>query len=258
MMGGMSATVDARPVLVLQHLTSDHPAYLATWLKQAGVPFVVRNAEADEAYPTSMQGFRALAVLGGAMSANDDMPHLRQAEQLIRDAMEQGLPVIGHCLGGQLMARALGGRVFGSLAPEIGWQAVSVLQDPVARPLAEAWFDGVDGWLACHWHHEAFSLPPDARPLATSPACEHQAFIVERHGVQHLAMQFHIEVDAAKLDAWSREQSDAHDQALLQYPTSVMSGAAMREAAKTALPAQQRVADAVYRRWLQQGDRFRG
>jgi GMP synthase-like glutamine amidotransferase len=115
-----------KPVLILQHLSSDGPAYLGTWLRRHGVPHVVRNAEAGEAYPADMGAFCALAILGGEMSANDALPSLRQAEALILDAMARDRPVIGHCLGGQLMARALGARVGPSPSPEIGWQPLTV------------------------------------------------------------------------------------------------------------------------------------
>ena len=97
-----------KPVLILQHLSGDGPGYLGAWLARQGVAFEVRNTEAGDDYPARIDGYAGLAVLGGAMSANDDLPSLRRAEDLIRQAMQQDRPVIGHCLGGQLMARALG------------------------------------------------------------------------------------------------------------------------------------------------------
>jgi GMP synthase (glutamine-hydrolysing) len=237
---------DSRPVLILQHLTSDGPAYLATWLARAGIAYDCRDAEAGEAYPDDIEPYRALAVLGGAMSANDDLPTLRQAERLIAQAMARGRPVLGHCLGGQLMARVLGGQVMASPAPEIGWQPLAVVDHPAARH----WFGDTAGWDACHWHYEAFSLPPGSVPVATSVVCPNQAFVVERGGVQHLAMQFHIEVDAEKLHAWSWATDEPYRQAQRDHPSSVSSGAAMRADCARALPIQQAVADRVYAAWL--------
>lgn len=230
-----------KPVLVLQHLSVDGPAFLATWLQAEGQAFELRNTEAGQDYPASIDGYGALAVLGGEMSANDELPSLRRAEQLIREAMAKDVPVIGHCLGGQLMARALGVPIVASKAPEIGWQAIDVHDTPAAR----RWFGASGATTVFQWHAEAFGLPPGAEPLAGSPACTHQACAIGRH----LAMQFHVELDAAKLAVWSRSR----DPAFLRWQhehASVQGGEAMRAQAGQALPAQQRLAARLYRRWL--------
>jgi len=230
-----------KPVLVLQHLTSDGPAYLGQWLREQGVAAQVFDTEAGQAYPETIDDYAALAVLGGEMSANDDLPSLRRAERLILEAMDRGVPVIGHCLGGQLMARALGAGVRASPAPEIGWQPMQV----EATPAAAAWFGSEARPTVYHWHFEAFDLPCGAVLLASSPACPHQAFAIG----PHLAMQFHVELDAAKLAHWS-SSTDPHYLALQQRCASVQSGAAMRAQAAEALPAQQGLAARLYRRWL--------
>ena len=230
-----------KPVLVLQHLTSDGPAYLAQWLREEGVPAQVFDTQAGQAYPDHVDGYAALAVLGGEMSANEDLPSLRQAERLILEAMARGLPVIGHCLGGQLMARALGASVHASPAPEIGWQPMRL--EPT--PLATEWFGADRLPTVFHWHFEAFDLPAGATRLASSPACPNQAFAIG----PHLAMQFHVELDAAKLALWSAS-IDPDYLALQRSCDSVQSGAAMRAQAAQALPAQQRLAARLYRRWL--------
>lgn len=231
------------PVLVLQHLSSDGPGYLGRWLSEQRIDFDVRNADARDPYPTDMSGHRALAVLGGEMSANDHLPGLRQAEGLIRDAMNRDRPVIGHCLGGQLMARALGARVADSPAPEVGWQPLRVLDDEVARD----WFGRAGAHTVFQWHEEAFELPPGARLLAASASCPHQAFSIGRH---HLAMQFHVELDADKLARWSQLDTPEYRAAQQQYAGSVQGGAAMRAAAADHLPEQQRLAARIYARWL--------
>jgi len=230
-----------KPVLVLQHLSSDGPAYLAHWMRRNGVPFEVRNTDAGQAYPDHTEAFSALAILGGEMSANDPVPSLRRAEVLILDAMARGRPVIGHCLGGQLMARALGVRVGPSLAPEVGWHAMTLHDHQGARD----WFGDEAPAVVFQWHEEAFELPPGATRLAGSAACTHQAFALG----PHLAMQFHVEVDAEKLQRWSLLDSDAY-RSLQQRHDTVHSGAAMREAMARCLPRQQALADRVYARWL--------
>jgi GMP synthase-like glutamine amidotransferase len=230
-----------KPVLVLQHMSGDGPAYLATWLREQGRAFEVFNSAAGQVFPASMEDFGALAVLGGEMSVNDDLPPLRRAEALIRESMARDLPVIGHCLGGQLMASALGARVSASPAPEIGWQRATVHDHDEARE----WFGDAGEVTVFHWHFEAFELPRGAVALASSPACPHQAFAIGRH----LAMQFHVEVDADKLASWSASRDPAF-LALQQSCPTVQSGAAMRADATRRLGAQQALASRLYARWL--------
>lgn len=230
-----------KPVLVIQHMRDDRPSYLATWLAAEGVAMDLRCPPTGDALPATMAGHAALAVLGGAMSANDDLPALRQCEHLIREAMAQERPVIGHCLGGQLMARALGATVRASSRPEVGWHRVQ-WQDGAVE-----WFgDAADSALVFQWHYEAFDLPPGARRLATGAACANQAFAVG----PHLAMQFHVELDADKLRAWCEAADPAHVNAMRQFPEQVQTVEAMRNGAGARLTAQQRLADSAYRRWL--------
>ncbi len=229
-----------KPVLVLQHLHQDGPAYLGTWLQRHGAAFRVFNTEAGQDFPAHIAGYSALAVLGGEMSANDELPSLRRAEQLIVQAMAADVPVLGLCLGAQLMARAMGARVVASPAPEIGWQTVQVRSGPEAR----LWLGPGTEITVFHWHYDSFELPAGAAWLAQTAACPHQAFCLG----PHLGVQFHPELDAAKLQAWV-DADDARYEAL-QAGASVQTGAEMLWAAPTSLPLQQRLADHLYTRWL--------
>jgi GMP synthase (glutamine-hydrolysing) len=230
-----------KPVLVLQNLTADGPAYLATWLRQQGVPFEVRNTEAGEPYPDDLAPYSALTLLGGEWSANDDRPSLRQAERLVLQAMDSDRPVIGHCLGGQLMARALGARVVDAPAPEIGWQVLDVFDTPAAR----SWLGAPGPRRVFHWHYDAFELPAGAERLASSAACPNQAFSIGRH----IALQFHAEVDAEKLGRWVLDDGDRYRHALAVHPT-VQAADVMRAGTATELAGHQRLAAHLYRRWL--------
>lgn len=225
-----------KPVLILQHTNSDGPAYLQTWLQREGRPFEIFNSEARQAFPSSIGEYSALAVLGGEMSANDPLPSLRDAERLIREAVDVDLPVIGHCLGGQLMARALGAQVHASPQPEVGWHTIHSL----ANDESVHWLGNASELTVFQWHYDAFELPPGATAIATSPACPHQAFAVGRH----LAMQFHVELDAAKLPAWAAAHEGKEESA------TVHASARMLEDAKTHLTKQKRLADRIYSRWL--------
>jgi len=229
-------------VLVLQHQDQDRPAYLGTWLDRHGVHREVRNTEAGDPFPERIDGWRALAILGGEMGANDDLPSLRAAESLIRQAVERGVPVLGHCLGGQLMARALGARVGRSPRPEAGWHRIDVHEVPPA----DRWLGDAGAIDVFQWHRDAFELPRGAVALASSEACPVQAFSLG----PHLAMQFHVEVDQRKLGEWA----DARDleAAVPGAPSwpSVHDGRRMRADAARCLPRQQALADAIYARWL--------
>ncbi len=233
-----------KPVLVLQQLASDGPSYLGTWLAEHGVGMDLRCTEAGQEFPADMAQHRALAVLGGAMSANDELPGLRRAEQLIREAMARGIPVIGHCLGGQLLARALGSTIGKSPSPEVGWHPVEWQAGAVA------WFGSAVTQAPTpevfQWHFEAFDLPAGAERLAGNAACPNQAFAVG----PHLAMQFHVELDAAKLAVWVNDLDADYHAALAAHPQQVQTPDAMRRAALVRLATQQRMAAVAYGRWL--------
>lgn len=230
-----------KPILILQHLSADGPAHFGTWLQRQGVPFEVRNTEAGDGFPDHLREHAALAVLGGEMSANDPLPSLRRAEDLIRQAMAAGLPVIGHCLGGQLMARALGARIGDAPAPEVGWHPIDLRPGAASRH----WFGDRAPATVFQWHYEAFELPPGADWLASSAACPRQAFAIG----PHLGLQFHLEVDADKLRNWAAAD-DARWQAASERHPTVQGAAALLDGLARELPAQQALADRVYARWL--------
>jgi GMP synthase (glutamine-hydrolysing) len=229
-----------KPVLIVQHQSGDGPAYLGCWLAARGLPFDLVNAEAGQSCPATLAGYGAVAILGGEMSANDELPYLRHAERLVRQAVALDLPTLGHCLGGQLMARALGARVVESPAPEIGWQPLFVTGDAAALD----WFGPAAGQVVFQWHFDAFELPAGARRLASSPACPNQAFALG----PHLAMQFHVELDAEKLNRWLSEPGERYR--LARRHSSVQGPAEMRRGAARYLAVQQALADHIYARWI--------
>ena len=183
-------TSTAKPhVLVVQHDAGEGPGVLGEALEVRGVDARIVHVYAGEAVPPSLEGAAGLVVLGGSMGVHetDKYPHLTSELRLLERALAHGAPVLGICLGSELLAAALGARVFATGRHEIGWHEVR-LRD-AARD--DAIFRGTrDTFAALHWHGDAFDLPRGAAPLASSMMTEHQAF---RHGERAWGLLFHLE-----------------------------------------------------------------
>lgn len=174
-------------ITVLTHADFEGPVRIATWAEGKGAGMRIVNLWAGEPVPTA-EATDALVLMGGPMSVNDeaDFPWLATEKALVRAMVAAEKPVLGVCLGAQLIASALGGRVTRNPAGrEIGvWPIRATGDDP--------FFPILDGLPVFHWHGERCELPPGATPLASSVACETQVF---RIGRRCLALQCHLETD---------------------------------------------------------------
>jgi GMP synthase (glutamine-hydrolysing) len=189
-------------ILVIENGADAPIARLGEWLVAAGATLDVRHAEAGDELPDSLDGYSALIVLGGAMNAYDDRraPWLPAARALLAAAVAAEVPVLGVCLGGQLLAVAAGGRVSVGTAPEYGAQLVAKRQAAATDPLFRELPITPD---VLQWHvDEVVSLPAGAVQLAASPACELQAF---RIGRLAWGTQFHIETTPEIVADWARQ-----------------------------------------------------
>lgn len=160
------------------------------WLQAAGYDIGTTRWHAGDVAP-GMDAIDLLIVMGGPMSVNDEAGHpwLRAEKHFIRQWVERGHPVLGVCLGAQLIAHALGARVYPNAQKEIGWYPVtSVL------PASDHAFSFPEEQLVFHWHGETFDLPLGAIHLARSAACENQAF---QFGTNAIGLQFHLETTPA-------------------------------------------------------------
>ncbi len=185
-----------KPVAIFRHTPTEGPGYFATYLESRSIDWKLVKIDAGEAVPAFADEFSGLAFMGGPMSVNDDLPWIPGVLQLIRAAVKRQVPVLGHCLGAQLMSKALGGSVGPNQRKEIGWGRVDVADDERAR----AWFGDTRGFLAFHWHGETFSIPPGAACIASSPYCQNQAFVLDRH----LGMQCHVEMTPEMIRNWCK------------------------------------------------------
>lgn len=171
---------------VVQHVEFEGPAAVADWAARRGVALRIFHLYRDATLP-SLSDFDMLTVMGGPMSANDEarFEWLGPEIALVRAAIAAGKTVVGICLGGQIVAKALGARVYPGRAKEIGWFPV---QRTAGSP---ALFDGLpQTFTPFHWHGETFDLPHEAMLLASSEVTENQAFAVGQHV---LGLQFHME-----------------------------------------------------------------
>jgi GMP synthase-like glutamine amidotransferase len=172
-------------IAVLQHVEFEGPAAVADWAAGRGFPIRLFRLHRDPTLP-SLSDFDMLTVMGGPMSANDEarLGWLGPEIALVREAIAADKTVLGICLGAQIIAKALGARVYPGSDREIGWF-------PVQRTGSHPFFDGLpDSFTPFHWHGETFDLPHEARLLAKSKITETQAFAV---GQRVLGLQFHME-----------------------------------------------------------------
>lgn len=183
--------------LVLQHIACEPPGVFEDVLLERGAKLHRVQVDEGDRLP-DWRGFDAIVAMGGPMSANDEaeLPWLRDEKRLIADAVRAGMPFWGVCLGVQLLAAALGARVYPGLEPEVGLLPVALTEDGRADTV----FASLPGELVTlQWHGDTFDLPQGATRLASSPAYENQAFRFHRaYGVQ-----FHLEVSAEMAREWA-------------------------------------------------------
>lgn len=207
-----------RAIWVFQHVACEHLGALRRSVAASGVPLRFFRVHAGDVVPKHLTGCAGLIVLGGPMSVNDrrTLPYLGAELRLIEAALADEVPVLGVCLGSQLLAHAAGARVYRGREKEIGWY-------PIERTAAAAG-DPVFGrfphrTMVFHWHGETFDLPKGSVWLARSARYAHQAF---RIGRSAYGLQFHVEVTAPMIRSWCRAYRGEWDEYAARHRMKVL------------------------------------
>jgi len=230
-----------RPVLIVRHEDWIGSGYLADTLDAEGLPYRMCAIDQGDPVPSDPEPYAALAFLGGTMSVNDGYSWIEDELALIRRAARSDLPVLGHCFGSQLCAKALGARVYPMSAKEIGWHEVTKAENPVA----DEWL-GVVGdarFEIFTWHHDAFELPEQSAPLYSSRFCPEHAFACGNM----VATVAHTEVTPWLMSRWV----DIYGYDIAPVSDTVQPvEEVLRDQDARIQSMQDRVTNPIYRRWL--------
>jgi GMP synthase-like glutamine amidotransferase len=229
-----------KPVAIFRHTPTEGPGYFAAYLDERRIPWRIVGVDRAEPVPDDPRAFSGLVFMGGPMSVNDELPWIPRELGLIRRAVDADVPCLGHCLGGQLMAKALGGEVTRNPVREIGWGMVQVAEHPEAR----AWFGDLREFLAFHWHGETFSIPPGARRILGNRFCANQAFDLG----MHLGMQCHVEMTVDLIRTW---YSDGAEEVRRHAGPSVQTREQVEERLEERVRELNGVAARLYDRWVE-------
>lgn len=233
--------VPQRPVLVFQVAEGDDPGRFGEFLSRASIPWQLLRLDRGDPVPADAAGCAGLGFMGGPMSVNDPLPWVEPALRLIRDAVARQVPFIGHCLGGQMLSKALGGGVSRNPVKEIGWNRV----EPEANATAREWLGEAGQALTVfQWHGETFTIPEGATRILRGEHCANQAFVMDG---RHLGMQCHVEMTDDIIARWCG--SGAAEVSRSASSPAVQGIAEIRAQVAANLPALNALADQLYTRW---------
>ncbi len=225
-------------VLAVQHVSCETPGLIADALQDAGITLETIRPDRGDKVPRRIGQYAGLVVMGGPMGVNDQAqyPYLSRELRLLEDALNERRPILGVCLGSQLLATALGAPVTRGRRKEIGWHPVTLGQ-PAATDML--WHGIEASFPAYHWHGDIFPLPPGAVTLAWSALTECQAF---RYGARAYGLLFHLEVTRSIIRRMARTFRNELGEVGLNE-RQLLDGATQH------LPALQAIGRRVFQRW---------
>ncbi|MCC6124246.1 MAG: glutamine amidotransferase [Pirellulales bacterium] len=226
----------------MRHVAHESAGTLENVLAEMGLNF--HYIDLFERAPDRLELSAApgLVILGGPMNVDevDQYPYLARELEWIGQALTAGLPTLGVCLGAQLLAKALGAKVYPNRIKEIGWYRIDLTPHADRDPL----FEGSGKRITVfHWHGDTFDLPPGTVRLAQGQHCRNQAF---RYGRSAYGLQFHLEMTPELIDAWLSESANCGELAELDY----IDPRKIREQSTTELPVMEALADKVLGRFV--------
>ena len=229
-----------KPIYIFRHEDWIQAGRFTEVLDKQGMDYKIIAIDRGDPVPANTGAMSALVFLGGTMSVNDGHDWLAAELRLIRKAADKGLPLLGHCLGSQLISKALGATVQTMPENEIGWHPIRAAANNTSRE----WFGDLPEQLeVMAWHHDEFSLPEGAVQLFASPYCQCHAFVLDHI----LATVAHIEVTVAMLNVWLRKYG--HD--IKPNGASVQSIAQIRHNMAARVAKMHQLTDRLYQKWLQ-------
>lgn len=229
-----------KPVAIFRHSPTEGPGHFATYLDSRSIAWRLIAVDQGEAVPAHPRQFGGLVFMGGPMSVNDDLPWIPPVLQLIGQSVGANVPVLGHCLGGQLISKALGGTVGRNPVKEIGWGEVLIADNPIARQ----WFGpGIERFESFHWHGETFTIPQGAVRIMGNRYCENQGFVIGNS----LGMQCHVEMTEELVESWCEI---GVDEIAASGGPAVQSPIQMQQGMQEKLAALSGVASRLYDQWV--------
>ena len=238
-----------KEVIIFRFLGREGPGYLGDFLDEQKIPWRMVKVDEGEPIPASILACSGMVLMGGPMSVNDDLPWIAPLLERIREANAADIPLLGHCLGGQLISKAFGASVGANMlgekqVKEIGWGEVTVTDCEAAK----FWFGNIQNFNAFHWHGETFTMPEGATHLLSSAYCQNQAYSIGKH----LAFQTHIEVTSGMVRKWCDESDDelADAASRPEFEKSVQQADAMQQELPLHCFFLNKVAKQVYSQWI--------